>query len=139
MCVVAALGANCRRTLPHEQDAGLDAAAGARAGSAVVTVTATHVGLASCYAPNLAGRSTSSGEPYDPTRLTAAHRTLALGTRVRVTRIDHAGRPLSGPVVVTVNDRGPYEEHRLIDLSERAARDLGLWGTIARVRLEILR
>jgi rare lipoprotein A len=77
-------------------------------------------GRASYYADRLAGHSTATGEPYDPRALTAAHRTLPLGTFVDVARAD--GRH----VVVRVNDRGPFSHGRIIDLSRRAAADLGM-------------
>jgi rare lipoprotein A len=90
-------------------------------------------GRASYYADRLAGRSTATGEPYDPAALTAAHRTLPLGTFLDVARSD--GRH----VVVRVNDRGPYARGRIIDLSRRAAADLGMIrdGT-AEVALRVL-
>lgn len=78
-------------------------------------------GLASYYADSLAGRPTASGEPYDPGELTAAHRTLPLGTRIEVVRDD--GRS----VTVRVNDRGPFgSKKRIVDLSRRAAEALGM-------------
>lgn len=95
-------------------------------------------GIASHYAERFAGRPTASGAPYQPGAMTAAHRTLPLGTRVRVTRIDRAGKPVAGPIVVLVNDRGPYAKGRIIDLSSEAARRLGLYGGIGRVRVEVL-
>ena len=77
------------------------------------------VGVASFYHPALNGRTTANGEIYDDAKLTAASRTLALGTRVRVTNLGNRRS-----VVVTVNDRGPYVGGRIIDLSRRAARTL---------------
>jgi rare lipoprotein A len=92
------------------------------------------VGTASYYGRELAGRRTASGEVYETSRLTAAHRTLPFGTRVRVTNLDN-GRQ----VVVRINDRGPFRKGRIIDVSYAAARELGLIapGT-ARVRLDVL-
>jgi len=75
---------------------------------------------ASYYADSLAGNSTASGEPYDPKKLTAAHRTLPFGTRLRVTREGH------GEVLVTVNDRGPFIDGRIIDLSRAAAEKIDM-------------
>ena len=95
-------------------------------------------GIASHYASRFAGRKTASGAPYDPRAMTAAHRTLPFGTTLRVTRIDRAGAVVAGPIVVRVNDRGPYSKGRVIDLSEAAARKLGMLGDIARVRLEVI-
>jgi rare lipoprotein A len=95
--------------------------------------------MASFYSSHLAGRRTASGERYDPQALTAAHRSLPLGTMVRVTRVDAAGTPQSRPVVVRVNDRGPYAPGRILDLSLEAARRLGmLRAGVVRIRLEVL-
>jgi rare lipoprotein A len=91
-------------------------------------------GYASYYAAKLEGQRTASGERYRGSRLTCAHRTLPFDTRVLVTNLEN-GRT----VVVRVNDRGPFAEGRLIDLSLAAARRLGLLesGT-ARVRIDVL-
>jgi rare lipoprotein A len=76
-------------------------------------------GEISYYAPSLAGNKTASGERYDHDALTAAHKTLPFGTRVRV---DYRGKFL----VLRINDRGPYAPGRILDVSGRAAKDLGL-------------
>ncbi len=81
-------------------------------------------GLASWYGPGFYGKRTASGEIYTGRELTAAHRSLPFGTKVRVTRLDDTGRS----VVVRINDRGPLREDRIIDLSERAAKEIGLKG-----------
>ncbi len=79
-------------------------------------------GRASYYSDSLAGRSTASGEPYDPGELTAAHRSLPFGTVVEVERVDTGAR-----VTVRVNDRGPFNDRRRIfDLSRRAAEELDM-------------
>jgi rare lipoprotein A len=92
------------------------------------------VGLATYYGREFAGRRTASGEIYDPELLTAAHRTLAFGSRVRVTNLVN-GRH----VVVRINDRGPTSGDRLIDLSHRAAKQLHmLQAGVVRVRLELV-
>lgn len=78
-------------------------------------------GDASFYGNELAGNRTASGEIFDPEKLTAAHRTLPLGSRVRVT---NSGNGES--VVVRINDRGPFHGNRVIDLSTAAARTIGL-------------
>ncbi len=92
------------------------------------------LGRASYYHSRFHGSRTASGERYDETRLTAAHRTLPFGTRVRVTNLDN-GRS----VVVTIVDRGPFTRGRVIDVSRRAARKLGfLRDGTARVTLEVL-
>jgi rare lipoprotein A len=95
-------------------------------------------GIATHYAARFEGRKTASGEPYRAAAMTAAHRTLPLGTRVRVTRIDARGNRVAGPIEVRINDRGPYGRGRIIDLSSEAARRLGMLGGLARVRVEIL-
>lgn len=77
-------------------------------------------GVASWYGSRFAGRRTASGERFDPSEFTAAHRTLPFGTRVRVTNA--AGKS----VVVRINDRGPFHGGRVIDLSQAAAAELGL-------------
>lgn len=78
-------------------------------------------GEASFYGDELAGNRTASGEIFDPERLTAAHRTLPLGSRVRVTNA-RSGES----VIVRINDRGPFHGNRVIDLSTAAARSIGL-------------
>lgn len=91
-------------------------------------------GEASFYGPGFHGRTTASGGRFDQHELTAAHRTLEFGSRLRVTNLAN-GRT----VVVTVTDRGPYVRGRVIDLSVKAARVLGfLDDGVARVRLERL-
>jgi rare lipoprotein A len=78
-------------------------------------------GMASYYGSELAGHRTASGERFDPRGLTAAHRTLPFGSKVRVTN------PANGrSVVVRINDRGPFARGRLIDLSRSAAERIGL-------------
>lgn len=91
-------------------------------------------GLASFYANRFAGRSTASGERYDPAQFTAAHRTLPFGSLVRVTN------PRNGQqVTVRINDRGPFGHARVIDLSRAAAEQLGLVRAgVGEVELELL-
>ena len=86
-----------------------------------VTTRPATAGLASWYGAAFAGKQTASGEPFDPQALTAAHRTLAFGSCVKVTAVD-TGRN----VEVRINDRGPFVKDRVIDLSEAAARALGI-------------
>ena len=78
-------------------------------------------GKASYYGAELAGNPTASGEAFDPAEMTAAHRTLPFGTRVRVTN-ERNGES----VVVRVNDRGPFHGDRVIDVSTAAAKEIGL-------------
>lgn len=96
------------------------------------------LGIASHYHDRFAGRKTASGDLYRPGAMTAAHRTLPMHTMVRVTRIDREGRTVAGPIVVRVNDRGPYSKGRIIDLSAAAARKLNMLGDVARVRVEVI-
>jgi len=92
------------------------------------------VGAASFYHAFFDGRKTASGATFDSSLLTAAHRTLGFGTRVRVTNLVNLRS-----VIVTINDRGPYVNGRIIDLSRRAAAALGfIQEGIARVRVEPL-
>ena len=97
-------------------------------------VQRTWTGVASWYGDRFAGQETASGEPFDPNALTAAHRTLPLGSRVRVTDL-RTGES----VVVRINDRGPYVDGREIDLSRAAAQRIGITDTgTGDVRLELL-
>jgi rare lipoprotein A len=92
------------------------------------------VGMASWYGARHHGRSTASGQPFDMHQLSAAHRTLPLGTRVRVTNLENRRS-----VVVRVTDRGPFVPGRIVDLSYAAAKALDLVEQgIARVRLDVL-
>ncbi|MHB9880619.1 septal ring lytic transglycosylase RlpA family protein [Pacificimonas sp. ICDLI1SI03] len=107
------------------------------AAAEAVEAAAEEIGLgeASYYGDRFAGRSTASGEAFDPALLTAAHRTLPLGSTVRVTHMDSGES-----VVVKINDRGPFHGQRIIDLSKAAARKIGMLGAgKARVKLELLR
>ncbi|MBI4012726.1 MAG: septal ring lytic transglycosylase RlpA family protein, partial [Candidatus Rokubacteria bacterium] len=89
------------------------------------------VAVASWYGGWHHGRPTASGEPYDMTALTAAHRSLPLGVCVEVTNLGNGRR-----VLVRVNDRGPYVPSRTIDLSQRAAEELRMVDEgLARVRI----
>jgi rare lipoprotein A len=78
-------------------------------------------GKASYYSDHFQGATTASGEPFNQQALTAAHPSLPFGTKVRVTRPD-----TGQAVEVIINDRGPYVQGRIIDLSKRAARQLGM-------------
>jgi rare lipoprotein A len=91
----------------------------------------TFSGIASFYG-NESGRKTASGQRFNENAMTAAHRTLPFGTKLRVT---HGGRS----VVVTINDRGPFIRGRVLDLSTAAAREVGLTSAgIGRVTAEVL-
>ena len=91
-------------------------------------------GLASWYAGKFQGRLTANGEVFDTNLLTAAHKTLPFGTVVRVTHLGN-GRSIE----VRINDRGPFVEGRVIDLSRAAAEAIGMTGEgIAPVELTIV-
>jgi rare lipoprotein A len=98
------------------------------------SATSGQVGIASYYANKFNGRRTASGETYRHGALTAAHRTLGFGRQVRVTSLSN-GRS----VVVRINDRGPFIRGRVIDVSQSAARQLGIIGRgVGRVRVQPL-
>lgn len=92
-------------------------------------------GYASWYGGKFQGRQTASGEVFDTNKLTAAHKTLPFGTVVEVTNIDNGQS-----IEVRINDRGPFVEGRIIDLSRAAATKIGMMSTgIAPVKVEIVR
>lgn len=90
----------------------------------------TRRGMASWYGNELRGHRTASGERFNPGAMTAAHRTLPLGSHVRVWHGGHS-------VVVRINDRGPFVRGRVMDLSRGAAASLGCSGTCA-ISYEVL-
>ncbi len=123
LLIVCAMG--CGSSPPHQGRPKHHAATGR-----------VQIGYATWYGPGLHGRPTASGELFDRHALTAAHRTLRLGTRVRVTNRNN-GRS----VIVRINDRGPFgNKNRIIDLSEHAAQILGIIKAgVAPVKIEVLR
>jgi rare lipoprotein A len=106
---------------PATADAAHGAAPKAAELRTVATPDAVQVGVASWYGPRFQGRRTATGARFDMHKLTAAHRTLPLGSKVRVTNLDNGKS-----VEVTINDRGPVPKSRVIDLSKRAALDIGI-------------
>ena len=93
------------------------------------------IGLASFYAHKFHGRATASGEIYDMYQFTAAHPSLPFGTLVRVTNLKNKRN-----VVLKVNDRGPVSKKRIIDVSYKAAQELGfVRDGLVKVRLEIVK
>lgn len=91
-------------------------------------------GYASWYGGKFQGRKTANGEIFDTNQLTAAHKTLPFGSIVKVLNLENGKT-----VTVRINDRGPFIEGRIIDLSRAAAEEIGMLGTgIAMVKLEIL-
>ena len=116
--IIAVLNGDAAATLAQREASGIS--------------TGQHVTRASWYGRAFRGRRTASGRIFNPNELTAAHRTLRLGTRVRVTEL-HGGRS----VVVQITDRGPYVRGRGIDLSYAAARHIGIVERgVAPVRVE---
>jgi len=99
--------------------------------AAAPAATAIEGGMASFYGRAFNGRRTASGEAFDMTAMTAAHRTLPFGTLVRVTNPDNGHS-----VVVRINDRGPFHGGRVIDVSRAAATELGMIGP-GRARVEL--
>ena len=95
--------------------------------------SAVHAQTATYYGYELAGQRTASGEKFNPHGLTAAHRTLPFGTRVRVTNPRN-----NRSVIVRINDRGPFGNGASIDLRLGAARAIGMSST-ADVRIEVMR
>ncbi|MEB3340716.1 septal ring lytic transglycosylase RlpA family protein [Okeania sp.] len=101
---------------------------------AVGTITYEFQGWASWYGPGFHGRYSASGERFNQYAMTAAHKTLPFGTKVRVTNLNNGNS-----VIVRINDRGPFIRHRVIDLSSAAARALGMIHTgVAPVKIEVI-
>jgi rare lipoprotein A len=95
---------------------------------------AVEEGVASWYGPSFDGQRAASGEIFDSGQMTAAHRTLPFGTRVRVRRLDS-----EESIVVRINDRGPWVDSRIIDLSYAAAQRLGMTDPgLFRVAVEVV-
>ncbi|MGH1573469.1 septal ring lytic transglycosylase RlpA family protein [Methylobacterium sp. P31] len=99
------------------------------AGAEAKASSGPQAGVASWYGPGFHGRRTANGERFDMNALTAAHRTLPLGSQVRVTNT-RTGQS----VVVRINDRGPYVGRRVIDLSKASAQAIGVSG-VAKVSI----
>ncbi|SFQ34995.1 septal ring lytic transglycosylase RlpA family protein [Hymenobacter arizonensis] len=95
----------------------------------------TQTGQGSYYADKFAGRKTTSGVPYRPGKMTAAHNTLPFGTRIKVTNVRNGKS-----VKVTVNDRGPHVKGRIVDVSRKAARKLDLVDAgVVPVQLKVIK
>lgn len=96
--------------------------------------TQTQTGAASWYGSKYHGRRTSSGERYNKNEMTAAHKTLPFGTKVKVTNLAN-----NKSVIVRINDRGPFVGHRIIDVSEAAARKIRLRNEgVGKVKVEVV-
>ena len=91
--------------------------------------------MASYYSSNLQGSATASGERFNNNALTAAHRKLPFGTKIRVTNVNNGKS-----VIVRVNDRGPYTKGRVIDLSKEAfSKIASISAGVTRVKLEVMK
>lgn len=124
---IAAL-TTCRLAMAADNNGALTAPTSAPAAEGVET------GLAAVYTNRLRGHRTASGARYDPTKLTAAHKTLPFGSRVKVTN-SRNGKS----VVVRINDRGPKQADRILDISPRAARAIGIGShSMAKVTAETI-
>lgn len=101
----------------------------------VASAQITEKGVASFYDDKFNGRITASGEIFDQLKYTAAHRTFPFGTRIIVTNTDN-----NKTVELTINDRGPYVKDRILDVSKKAAQELGFTakGT-AKVKIEVVK
>ncbi len=94
----------------------------------------TIYGEASYYADQFHGKITANGEIFDMNEISAAHKTLPFNTKLKVTNLDN-----NRSVIVRVNDRGPYKKGRILDLSYRAAQEIGMLDTgVANVKITIL-
>jgi rare lipoprotein A len=95
----------------------------------------SETGIASWYGPDFHGKATANGEIFDQNALTAAHKTLPMPTIVRVTNLEN-GRSIE----VRINDRGPFKNNRVIDLTRRGAQLLGFEGQgTARVKVQVMK
>ena len=95
---------------------------------------ATEEGIASYYSDVFQGKKTASGSIYDRNKLTAAHKTLTFGTKVKITDLKN-----NKSVIVTITDRGPHSKKRMIDLSYAAAEEIGLVKAgLSKVRMEVI-
>ena len=104
------------------------------ANSALAQPTFKQEGTASYYADKFEGQPTASGEKYKHTKMTAAHKSLPFGTMIKVTNLKN-----NKSVVVKVNDRGPFVEGRIVDLSKSAAETLDfILDGLARVKIEVV-
>ena len=122
-------------TVTQLEDVQLPVAAAPAEEPAAAVFQAIGEGEASYYGAELAGNRTASGERFNPNAMTAAHRSLPLGTKLRVTNKSNGKS-----VIVRINDRGPFAKSRLIDLSLGAAREISMVRAgKAQVMLEVLR
>jgi len=132
MTALYRLNAMARSSLSAAMILTLTSGTGAHAQRDAVQPASALIGIASWYGARHQGRPTATGEMFDMGRLTAAHRTLPLGTRARITNLEN-GRS----VEVLINDRGPARSGRIVDLSAQAATVLGMRARgLARVMIQ---
>ncbi|MGK7889827.1 MAG: septal ring lytic transglycosylase RlpA family protein [Leptolyngbyaceae cyanobacterium] len=116
------------------QAAALPEVAGLPARPVATVARASFSGMASWYGPGFHGRTSASGERFNQNAMTAAHRTLPFGTLVRVTNLNNGAS-----TIVRINDRGPFSQGRVIDLSAAAAQSIGMIGSgVAPVSVDVL-
>ncbi len=94
---------------------------------------AVEYGMTSMFSDNFHGKKTASGELYDVNKMTAAHKSLPFGSRIRITRLDN-----KQSIIVRVNDRGPYTKGRVVEISRKAAREIGLTEGEIKVKVELV-
>jgi len=96
--------------------------------------TYTQTGQASFYASKFEGRMTANGEIFTNTKMTAAHKELPFGSKVKVTNLEN-----QKSIIVTITDRGPFIKGRIIDVSQKAAKELGFYNQgITSVKIEVI-
>jgi rare lipoprotein A (peptidoglycan hydrolase) len=128
--VVAISG--CSSEFSGEHSGGQGKQAQQEAGNTAAKATRKEVGEASWYGPGFQGKETANGETFDQKDMTAAHPTLPMGTKAEVTNLENGKK-----VEVRINDRGPYADDRVIDLSGAAAKKLNMKGDgTAEVKIE---
>ncbi len=118
LAMISILAATGSATFPADAPAATPSAA---ANASAAVTGGAESGLAAVYSSRLNGHRTASGQIYDPKKLTAAHKTLPFGSKVKVTNAKNGKS-----VIVRINDRGPMQAGRVLDLSPRAARALGI-------------
>jgi rare lipoprotein A (peptidoglycan hydrolase) len=119
----ALIGALAISGCSSERSGGQDKLTQQEKGSAANKSTHKEVGEASWYGPGFQGKETANGETFDQKEMTAAHPSLPMGTKAKVTNLENGKK-----VEVRINDRGPYADDRVIDLSGAAAKKLDMKG-----------
>jgi rare lipoprotein A len=97
------------------------------------SIYAVEFGMASMFSDNFHNKKTASGELYDVNKMTASHKSLPFGSKIKITRLDN-----NQSVIARVNDRGPYTKGRIVELSRKAAREIGLNDGEVKVKVELI-